>query len=138
MHGEGDHGLVPRLIAIARERGYSAYVGDGTNRWPAVHRWDAARLFRLGLEDAPVGTRLHAVADEDIAFRRIAEAIGAGLGVPVRGIGADEAPAHFGFLSFVVVPDIPASSTMTRALTGWEPAHPDLLTDLGAGHYFGR
>lgn len=136
VHGRGDHGFVPHLIAIARGKGVAAFIGDGANRWPAVHRTDAARLFRLALEQAPAGTRLHAAAEEGIAFRAIAEAIGAGLGLPVRGIRPEEAPAHFGWMARFAAIDGPASSAGTRAAFGWQPTGPGLLQDMREGGYF--
>jgi nucleoside-diphosphate-sugar epimerase len=136
VHGEHDHGFVPRLIAIAREKGVSAYPGDGSNRWPAVHRFDAARLFRLALEKAPAGTRLHAVGDEGIPVRDIAGVIGRQLGVPVTAVPADKALDHFGWLGGFFSLNVPASSAITRELLGWEATHPGLLDDLGRRHYF--
>ncbi|GCD33328.1 oxidoreductase [Streptomyces chrestomyceticus JCM 4735] len=136
VHGEGDRGFVPLLIDTARATGAAAYVGDGANRWPAVHRLDAARLFRLALETAPAGSVLHGTAEEGVPFRAVAEAIGAGLGVPVVGITAEEAGGRFGFLSGMVPVDNPTSSALTRELVGWNPERPSLLEDLGAGHYF--
>jgi nucleoside-diphosphate-sugar epimerase len=135
-HGEGDHGFVPHLINLAREKGMAAYVGDGLNRWPAVHRFDAARLFRLALEKAPAGTRLHAAAEEGIAMRTIAETVGAGLGLPVRSLSVEEAPAHFGFLARFVAADNPTSSAITRDLLAWQPEGPELLNDLRDSDYF--
>ncbi|WP_043619627.1 SDR family oxidoreductase [Nonomuraea candida] len=129
-------GFIPTLVATARTTGVSGYLGDGTNRWPAVHTLDAARLYRLALEQAPAGSRLHAVADEGVPFRLIAETIGRRLGVPAAVIPDDEAAAHFGFLAPVVGADNPATSAHTRALLGWRPAHPDLIADLGLDHYF--
>jgi nucleoside-diphosphate-sugar epimerase len=132
------HGFAPALIGFARERGVSTYVGDGSNRWPAVHTLDAARLYRLALESAPAGTRLHAVGDEGIAFRRIAEAIGHGLDVPVRSIEPDQAGEYAGYLAQFVALDNPTSAARTRELLGWEPTQPGLLDDLDQGHYFER
>lgn len=136
VHGKGDRGFVPALIGIAREKGVSAYVGEGANRWPAVHRLDAARLFRLALEKAAPGSRLHAVAEEGIALRAIAEAIGAALDVPVRSVPANEAPAHFGFVGMVVTMDNPTSSAITREALGWRPQEFGLLKDMKEGGYF--
>jgi nucleoside-diphosphate-sugar epimerase len=130
------HGFVPTLIAIAREHGISAYVGDGSNRWPAGHTLDAAHLVRLALEGAPAGSRLHAVGDEGIAFREIAAVIGRHLNQPVISIPPEQAGAHFGFLGGLVALDNPVSSTRTRELLGWIPTHPGLLDDLDQGHYF--
>jgi nucleoside-diphosphate-sugar epimerase len=137
VHGRGDQGFMPQLIEAARRTGVSAYVGDGSNRWPAVHRLDAARLFRLACETAPAGTRLHGVAEEGVAMAAIAEVIARGVGVPVKSITAEEAMAHFGFLGMLVGRDIPASSAMTRATMGWAPQHPGLLADLRDAGYFG-
>ncbi|MFI5473360.1 SDR family oxidoreductase [Streptomyces cacaoi] len=136
VHGVGDHGFVPRLIDLARERGVSAYVGDGANRWPAVHRLDAARLYRLALESAPAGSRLHGVDDEGVPFHDIAAAIGRHLDLPVTSIPAAGAGAHFGWLGGLVGRDIPASSAVTRKLLDWQPEQPALLADLDEGHYF--
>ncbi len=138
VHGEGDKGFVPRIINIARERGFSAYVGDGSNRWPAVHRLDAARLFRLALEAAPAGSQLDGVGDEGIPFRDIADVIGRHLNVPVASISRAEAEAHFGFLGPLAALDIPRSSLRTQELLNWRPVHPSLLSDLEQGHYFDR
>ena len=137
VHGDGDRGFVPRLIDIARDKSVAAYVGDGANRWPAVHRLDAARLFRLAPEKAPAGSVLHAAGDPGIPFLEIAGAIGRALGVPVTSISADEADGHFGFLGSLVQLDNPMSTVLTRQRTGWQPAHPGLIADLGEGHYFG-
>jgi nucleoside-diphosphate-sugar epimerase len=126
------HGFAPTLIALARDTGVAGYVGDGTNRWPAVHTLDAARVYRLALESAPAGTRLHAVADEGVPFRDIAGAIGRHLNLPVEPRPAE----HFGFLSRFAGLDGPASSAATRELLGWQPEHPGLLEDVDAGHYF--
>ncbi len=130
------HGFAPALIAFARQHGVSTYVGDGSNRWPAVHTHDAARLYRLALESARAGTRLHAVGEEGIAFRRIAEAIGHGLDVPVRSVEQDQASEYVGYLAPFVALDNPTSAVRTRGLLGWEPTQPGLLDDLGHGHYF--
>lgn len=136
VHGAGDYGFVPMLVRIARSKGVSAFIGEGMNRWPAVHRLDAARLFRLALESALPGGRLHAVAEEGLALRTIAEAIGAGLGVPARGITADEAQGHFDWLARFVATDNPSSSALTRASLGWQPREADLLADMRDGGYF--
>ena len=125
------------LIAAARQRGFAAYVGDGSARWPAVHTLDAARLYRLALESAPAGARLHAAAEEGVAFRSIAEAIARGLGVPAKSIAPEQAGDIFGaFLGLITQLDNPTSSGRTRELLGWSPIHPDLLADIAAGHYF--
>jgi nucleoside-diphosphate-sugar epimerase len=129
-------GFTPALIAIARETGVAGYVGDGANRWPAVHTLDAARLFRLALESAPAGSRLHGVAEEGVPFRDFAQAIGRNLGVPTASIAPDEAADHFGFLAMFAAADNPTSGALTRQRLGWEPVHPGLIADLDAGHYF--
>jgi nucleoside-diphosphate-sugar epimerase len=135
VHGQGDHGFVPRLIDIAREKGVSAYPGDGTSRWPAVHRSDAARVFRTALESAPPGARLHAVAEEGVPAGEIAELIGRRLGLPVQSVPADQASDHFGWLGAFFGRDAAASSEKTRATLNWTPTGPTLLDDL-ARHYF--
>ena len=137
VHDEGDkHGFMPRLITIARAKGVSAYIGDGSNRWVAVHRLDAARLYRLALESAPAGSRLDGVGDEGVPFRDIASVIGRHLNLPVVSISREEADAHFGsFLGAVAARDIPRSSAQTQELLGWRPMHPRLLPDLEQ-HYF--
>jgi nucleoside-diphosphate-sugar epimerase len=136
VHGEGDYGFVPRLIDIARSQGTAAYIGDGDNRWPAVHRFDAARLYRLALEHGAAGARYHAVGDEGIATREIATAIGKGLQLPVVSISEEEAAAHFGFLARFFGTDCPTSSAQTRAQLGWQPEYPGLIEDLALPHYF--
>jgi nucleoside-diphosphate-sugar epimerase len=136
VHGEGDHGFVPRLIDIAREKGVAAYPGDGANRWPAVHRLDAAHLFRLALEAAPAGARLHAIGDEGVPVREIAGAIGRHLGLPVTGVAPEHAVNHFGWLGVFFSLDVPASSALTRERLGWRPTRQGLLDDLEQCHYF--
>jgi len=138
VHGEGDHhGFVPRLIAIAREKGVSAYIGDGTNRWPAVHRLDAALAFRLALEKgAQQPQHYHAVDDEGVPTKQIAEHIGRHLNLPVVSISLEEATAHFGFLGHFFSRNVPATSKQTREWLGWRPTHSSLLADLHQGHYF--
>jgi nucleoside-diphosphate-sugar epimerase len=136
VHDKGDkHGFMPRLIAIARAKGVSAYIGDGSNRWPAVHRLDAARLYRLALESAPAGSRLQGVGDEGVPFRDIASVIGRHLNLPVVSISPEEADAHFGFLAALAAHDLPRSSAQTQELLGWRPVHLRLLPDLEE-HYF--
>jgi nucleoside-diphosphate-sugar epimerase len=136
VHGRGDHGFVPALIGIARARGLSAYVEDGSNRWGAVHRLDAARLFRLALEAAPAGTRLNAIGDEGVPFREIAEVIGKHLNVPAASVSRGDAQGHFGLFALFASMDDPASSELTRKRFGWHPSQPGLIADLDEGHYF--
>jgi nucleoside-diphosphate-sugar epimerase len=136
VHGAGDYAFVPALIGIARAKGLSAYVGDGSNRWAAVHRLDAARLFRVALEAAPAGTRLHGVGDEGVPFLDIAEVIGRHLNVPVTALSPAEAQGHFGMFALFAGMDVPASSALTQKHFGWHPDHPGLIADLGEGHYF--
>jgi nucleoside-diphosphate-sugar epimerase len=136
VHGRGDHGFVPVLINIARQKGVSAYIGDGANRWPAVHRLDAAHLFCLGLERGTGGARLHGVGEEGVPVRDIAEVIGRQLNLPVRSISREEASEHFSFLAAFVALDVPASSVITQTLLGWRPTQPGLIEDLDEGHYF--
>ena len=131
------HGFVPALVGFARAGGRAGYVGDGSNRWPAVHTLDAARLYRLALEAAPAGTRLHAVDEQGVAFRDIAGSIGRHLGVPTESIPDDEVGAYFDYLAFFVSLDNPTSSARTRELLGWQPTRAGLLADLDEGHYFG-
>jgi nucleoside-diphosphate-sugar epimerase len=137
VHSSLDHhGFVPMFVAAARKNGFAAYVGDGANVWPAVHTLDAARLYRLALESAPAGTRLHGVAEEGVAFRAIAEAIAKGLGVPAKSVSTDEAPKYLGGMAHFAQVNNPASSARTRALLRWEPTHAGLLADLAERHYF--
>ncbi len=135
-HGDGDHGFIAALVSIARASGVAGYLGDGSNRWPAVHRLDSAHLFRLALENAPAGSTLHAVADEGVALRDIASVMGQHLNVPVAAIPAERAAEHFTWLAGFVGVDSPASSAITRELLGWKPTFPSLLDDLNEGHYF--
>jgi nucleoside-diphosphate-sugar epimerase len=135
VHAKGDHGFVPALIGIARKKGVSAYVGDGSNCWPAVHRLDAAHLFRLALEKGTAGSRYNGVADEGIPVREIAEVIGRHLNIPVVSISPEEAASHFGWMSFFIVMNNPASSKKTREQLGWQPTHPGLIDDLNK-YYF--
>ena len=137
VHSDLDHhGFGPSLIGMARQRGVSGYAGDGSNRWPAVHTRDAARAYRLALESAPAGTRIHAVADAGVPFREIAEVIGRQLGVPTTSIPAEELAEHFSFLGGFVTLDNPVSAELTRQLLGWEPTHVGLIEDLEDRHYF--
>ncbi len=136
VHGEGDNGFMAALVGIARDKGVSGYIGDGSNRWPAVHRLDAAHLFRLALETAPAGSVLHAIADEGVPIRAIAEVIGRHLDLAVVAISPEDAGEHFGWLGGFLAADSPASSTLTRELLGWHPTHPGLIYDLDKGHYF--
>jgi nucleoside-diphosphate-sugar epimerase len=137
VHGDGDNGFMAMLVGIARDKGVSGYVGDGANRWPAAHRLDAARLFRLALEKAPAGSTLHAAADEAVPLRQVAEVMGRHLDLPVVAITAEDAEGHFGFLAGLLAMDSPASSVLTRHLLGWRPEQPGLIEDLDQGHYFG-
>ena len=136
VHDKGDHGFVPILIGIAREKGVSAYIGDGQNRWPGVHRLDAAPLFRLALEKGAPGTRYHGVADQGVPFREIAEMIGRRLGLPVVSKTREEAASHFGWFAMFAGIDCPASSAKTEAALGWRPTHRGLLADLDSSAYF--
>jgi nucleoside-diphosphate-sugar epimerase len=136
VHGTGDHGFIPALINTAREKGVSAYIGDGLNRWPAVHRLDAAHLFRLVLEKGSVSATYHGVADEGVPARDIAEIIGRRLKLPVASKSKEEAANHFGWIGHFFGIDGPASSAQTREQLGWRPVQPGLISDLDAEHYF--
>jgi nucleoside-diphosphate-sugar epimerase len=136
VHGKGDHGFVPVLIDIARTKGVSAYIGDGSNRWPAVHRLDAAHLYRLALENAPAGSVYHAIADEGIPTRQIAEVIARHLDLSVVSIAPEDAAEHFGWMGMFFAVDAPASSALTQERLGWRPTRPGLIEDLEQGHYF--
>jgi len=137
VHSDLDKtGYVPAMVGIAREKGFAAYVGGGANLWSAVHSLDAAHLFRLALEHGVAGSRYHAVGDEGVPFRDIAEAIGRGLNVPVRRLEPDAAEEYFGFLAPMVQMGSAASSARTQELLGWKPAHPGLIADIDEGHYF--
>jgi nucleoside-diphosphate-sugar epimerase len=133
VHGDGDrHGFIARLVGIARDTGVSGYPGDGSSRWPAVHVLDAAHLFRLAVEQAPAGSRLHAVGDEGVPVRDIAEAIGRHLNLPAASVPARD----FGWLGQILAIDQPASGALTRELLGWRPVQPGLIEDMDKGHYF--
>jgi len=135
VHGAGDHGFIAVIAAVARDKGVSGYPGDGANRWAAVHRSDAARLVALGLEKAPARARLHAVAEEGISVRAIAEAIGQALGLPVTSIDPDDVQGHFGWIGTFFSMDLAATSAATHELLGWTPTGPTLIEDLDAGAY---
>lgn len=138
VHGEGDHGFMATLVSIARERGVAGYLGDGANRWPAVHVLDAAHLVRLAVEDAPAGSVLHAIDEEGVPAQDIAAAIGRGLDLPVASIPAERATDHFGWIGGFFGADALTSNLATRQLLDWKPTGPELIADLDAGHYFGR
>jgi nucleoside-diphosphate-sugar epimerase len=138
VHGDGDHGFIAALVGIARNRGSVAYVGNGSNRWSAVHRSDAARLVRLGLEKAPAGALLHAVGENGVPAREIADAIGRGLDLQAVSVPAEDVARHLGWIGAFFAMDIPASSTLTQQLLGWSPTGPTLLDDLNGGSYFRR
>jgi len=135
-HGDGDHGFMATLVAIARDKGVAGYMGDGANRWPAVHRLDSAHLFRLAAEKAPAGSTLHAVADEGVPIRDIAEVISRHLNVPTASVAPEDAAGHFTWMAGFIGLDSPASSALTRELMGWQPTQPGLIEDLDKGHYF--
>jgi nucleoside-diphosphate-sugar epimerase len=136
VHGDGDHGFVPMIINTAREKGVSAYVGDGNNRWPAVHRLDAARLYRLALEKNAIGGRYHGVAEEGVPFHEIATIIGRRLNIPAASKSPEEAQTHFGWFAHFAAIDAPSSSRKTREVLGWEPQQPGLIADLDRLRYF--
>ncbi|MDF7815624.1 SDR family oxidoreductase [Hymenobacter sp. YC55] len=136
VHGEGDHGFVPALISIARSTGVSGYIGDGLNRWPAVHRFDAAQLFRLVMEKGVAGTRYHGVAEEGLPVRDIAAVVSRRLNVPLASKSPEEAASHFGWLANFLSLNSPASSALTQQQLGWRPSYPGLLTDLDQASYF--
>ncbi|GAA1254566.1 SDR family oxidoreductase [Pseudonocardia aurantiaca] len=138
VHGTGDHGFIAVLAAVARQKGVSGYPGDGTNRWAAVHRFDAARLVTLGLHKAPAGARLHAVAEEGVPTREIAQAIGLAFDLPVASIAADDVHDHFGWIGTFFGMDLSATSIATREILGWTPTGPSLIEDLDAGAYSAR
>ena len=136
VHGDGDHGFIPYIVAAARATGVSGYVGDGSTGWAAVHRSDAARMVRLGLEKAPAGARLHAVGEGSVSSKQIAEAIGRGLGLPAASIAPEDAQEQFGFVGTFFGMDLASSSTITQELLDWTPTGSTLLEDLESGSYF--
>jgi nucleoside-diphosphate-sugar epimerase len=135
-HGDGDNGFIAALVGIARDKGVSGYIGDGSNRWPAVHRLDSARVFRLALENAPAGTTLHAVAEEGVPIRSVAEVIGRHLDLPEVSVSQEDAGGHFTWMANFLGLDSPASSAVTRKMLDWEPVQHGLIEDLDQGHYF--
>lgn len=136
VHGDGDHGFVPMLIDIARQKGVSAYIGEGLNRWTAVHKLDAARLYRLTLENKAPGARFHGTAEEGVVFKDIAAVIGRRLNLPVVSLSKEEAAEHFGWFNHFAGVDSPASSKQTQERLGWSPVNPTLLADMEQGSYF--
>lgn len=136
VHGDGDNGFMSTLVGIASDKAVSGYIGDGANRWPAVHRNDAARLFRLALEQAPAATVLHAVGDQGVPIRDVAEVIGRHLDIPVASIAPEQSGEQFGWLAGFLAVDAPASSAITQKLLDWHPTGPGLIDDLEKGHYF--
>lgn len=138
VHGTGDHGFIAAMAAVARQQGVSGYPDDGAHRWAAVHRSDAARLVALGLEKAPAGSRLHAVTEDGVPTREIAEAIGRAFDLPVTSIAPDDVQDHFGWIGSFFAMDLSATSTATRELLGWTPTGPTLIEDLDAGAYSAR
>jgi nucleoside-diphosphate-sugar epimerase len=136
VHGDGDHGFVPALIKLARQKGQSIYVGEGQNLWPAVHRLDAAVLYRLALEKGTAGAAFHATADEGIPTRQLAEVIARRLNVPAVSVTAEQAVEQLGFIGRVLSMGGPTNSTLTQERLGWRPTHPGLIQDLEGGSYF--
>jgi nucleoside-diphosphate-sugar epimerase len=136
VHGDGDHGFVPMIIGVARQKGVSAYIGDGLNRWPAVHRLDAARLYRLALEKGVAGARYHAIGDQGVLTKEIAEVIGRRLNGPVVSKSSDEAAEHFGWMAMFFGMDGAASCVKTQRELGWQPTQPGLIADIDRETYF--